>query len=58
MSGTVDCVAPSSSWSMLVAGDNKFGSSSATASVTAYHCDALHCDTASATQTVKLNQGK
>ena len=57
-SGTVDCVAPSSSWSMLVAGDNKFGSSSATASVTAYHCDALHCDTASATQTVKLNQGK
>ena len=51
-------ISASSSWSMLVAGDNKFGSSSATASVTAYHCDALHCDTASATQTVKLNQGK
>jgi hypothetical protein len=57
ISGTVDCVAPTTRWSMLVGGSNKFGSSPATASVTAFYCDALHCDTASTTQTVKLNQG-
>jgi hypothetical protein len=42
---------------MPAGGTDKFGASTATASVTAYYCDALHCDTAFATRTVKLNQG-
>jgi hypothetical protein len=56
-SGTVDCITPVTRWSMPAGGTDKFGASTATASVTAYYCDALRCDTAFATRTVKLNQG-
>ena len=56
-SGSVDCIAPTTRWSMLAGGTNKFGSSAAAVSVDAFYCDALHCDTASASRTVRLNQG-
>lgn len=58
ISGPIDCVAPSTPWSMLVGGNGKFGSGPATADVTAWYCDGRGCVSDSTTQVVRLNLGK
>lgn len=58
ISGGLECIAPSSRWSIAVGGSDKFTSGAATASVDAIYCDGLGCVSASTTRQVKLNQGK
>lgn len=58
ITSSVDCIAPSSLWSVPVGGSDKFGASAATATVDAIHCDGLGCVSAAATRTVRLNSGK
>ena len=56
--GNVDCIAPSSRWTLPAGGTNDFTSSGASATADLIYCDGRGCVSASASQTVKFNQGK